>query len=371
MPKKSVKLRLVITFILLLILSSILFSCKTFETNANIDRIKIFENSLITSKNSNFNIYLNKMNRIIFEKSINIGFMVNLLDSYYNEIDPFLKSNNITKDKIRDNDLRIVLFKNTDNTFNNYDPIIKYVFYDILVANNNFKFDPGLGITFITIVIDKPIFQVMKEYFSKYDFTGLYSAPNIIFIHLKKDRFEDKTPKDKFLLESVLLHEYTHYLFQNSIAKGILQLLVDFLNNGDNSNFEKYEKMQPYITFLNEAFANLFSDYFEEYCFDIQDFNNYRLDESKVKNILENKYKENKIDIEKKDASIIIDKYSKKIEVRQYFFDFLLYLINLNGFENFKNFISSIYMNETNTIDELFTRYYQKGIVEIFENWRK
>ena len=184
MPKKSVKLRLVITFILLLILSSLLFSCKTFETNANTDRIKIFENSLITSKNSNFNIYLNKMNRIIFEKSINIGFMVNLLDSYYNEIDPFLKINNITKDKIRDNDLRIVLFKNTDNTFNNYDPIIKYVFYDILVANNNFKFDPGLGITFITIVIDKPIFQVMKEYFSKYDFTGLYYAPNIIFIHL-------------------------------------------------------------------------------------------------------------------------------------------------------------------------------------------
>jgi len=102
MPEKSVKLRLVITFILLLILSSLLFSCKTFETNANTDRIKIFENSLITSKNSNFNIYLNKMNRIIFEKSINIGFMVNLLDSYYNEIDPFLKINNITKDKIRD-----------------------------------------------------------------------------------------------------------------------------------------------------------------------------------------------------------------------------------------------------------------------------
>jgi len=86
---------------------------------------------------------------------------------------------------------------------------------------------------------------------------------------------------------------------------------------------------------------------------------------------LQNKYKENEIDIEKKDVSIIIDKYNKKVEVRQYFFDFLLYLINLNGFENFRNFISSIYMNETNTIDELFKRYYQNGILEIFENWRK
>lgn len=71
MLKKIVKLRLVMTFILLLILSSLLFSCKSFESNANIDRIKIFENSLITSKNSNFNIYLYKMNRNIFEKSIN------------------------------------------------------------------------------------------------------------------------------------------------------------------------------------------------------------------------------------------------------------------------------------------------------------
>lgn len=161
-----------------------------------------------------------------------------------------------------------------------------------------------------------------------------------------------------------------------NIGKSILKIKHQkinffFLNNEDNANFEKYEKMQPYITFLNEAFANLFSDYFEEYCFDIQDFSNYRLDESKVINILQNKYKENKIDIEKKDVSIIIDQYSKKIEVRQYFFKFLLYLINLNGFENFKNFISSIYMNETNTIDELFKRYYQNGIVEIFENWSK
>jgi len=368
MLKKYSKLKKIFLFILLFILLFLFLSCQTISTKSKVDKVNVFENSLITSKVSNFNIYLNQMNQFIFEKSINSTFMFNFIENYYKEIDPFLRLNNITNEKIKETDLRICLFKDIDIAFNMNDPIIKYTFLDIFNSKGISKMLPSSGFI-ITIYESKSFFDNLKEIFKKYDFTGVYNSPNIIYIHLKKEKFEDKTIKDQFLLTSVLLHEYTHHLYQLSIGKYLLNLFIDY-SNGKNVDFEAFNKMQPHFTFINEAIAHMFSDYFEQHCFNIQNMSDYKLDESKLLELLRNKYKDKEILSERKDPKIIIPEYEQHIEVRQYFFDFLLYLINIKDFENFKVFVSNVFMGSFKNVDELFNHYYNMNIYELFKSWQ-
>lgn len=361
-PKK-----ILITILLFILLLSF-FSCQTITTKSDSNVKNIFESSIITSKNSNFNIYVYQKNQFIFEKSVNSAFILNLTQSYYNEIDPFLRLNNITKEKIRENNLRICLFKNIDNAFDTRDSIINYAFFDIINGKNVYSITSSSSYA-ISVNKGKSQLGSIKEMFKNYNFTGAFSPPNLIFIHLKKEKFEDKTAKDKFLLEAVLLHEYTHYLYQQALSKYLIQLIINSAN-GEDVDFEKLSNMQNYFTFINEAIAHLFSDYFEQNCFNVENNTDFKINEAKMLDLLKNKYKDKEILVEKKDPDIIVEEYNKHVEVRQYFFDFLLYLINIGGFENFMKFLNNLYVGDFADIDGLFINYFGCDFSDIFADWQ-
>lgn len=369
MVERCIKSKRILAVVLLSIMLFSFLSCQTIGTKSNTDKTKVFENSLITSKGSNFNIYLNQMNQFIFEKSLNSSFMLNFFENYYKDIDPFLRLNNITNEKIKEISLRICLFKDADNAFNLGDPIIKYTFLDILNKKGTTTLLPD-SVSFVIIYEGNSFFNNLKEVFKKYNFTGVYNSPNIIHIRFKKEKFEDKTTKDRFLLESVLLHEYVHHLYQQVIGKYLLQLFIDYAN-GKNVDLEEYSKKQCYISFLNEAIAHLLSDYFEQYCFNIENIGDYKINEKNLLDLLMNKYKDEEILYEKKDPKIIMPEYEEHLETRQYFFDFLLYLIKINGYDNFKMFLSNIFMGSFKNMDELFNHYFKMNIYDFFNSWKE
>ncbi len=368
--KNIIKIHQILLVLLLLILFFLSISCQTSDSSQKKVRYQIFQGSLITSKSSNFYIYENYENQFIFEKSIDLNFMLQFLDKYYQDIDTFLRINNITKEKIRNIKLIIVLFKSIENAFNEKDPIIKYILKDFIFK----KEAPVIELVNNSMNIAlkgnvKIVFDQIKEMFKKYNFTGVYNMPSYIHIYMKKEKFKGNKDNDIFLLESILLHEYIHHLFSNAMNK----FFKKFIPKSDNIfeiNLEEYKDMLAKYLFINESIAHFLSDYFEINCFKIDDLSDFKINELKLINMLKNKYKDNEVIKEKKDPSIISEEYQKHLETRQYFFDFILYLINLRDFEIFNLFLNALFNDKERDIQQLFEDYYEMNMERVFDGWR-